>query len=381
MAGCVKQGLLIFIFIILLLPLVQQNLHVINNGKLYGYFEPARDIHFSWQKWFDGTFQQGKSNYHNDSVGFRPALVRLNNQIEFSLFNKMTGWITLGLNDCLFDESYIKAYTGADFTGEKVILERLLKLKAISDTLANSGKSFVLVYAPNKAFFYPENIPEHYISQKKEKTNLQVYKHIGDSLGINQIDFNAWIISMKKTSKELLFSKQGIHWTNYAAFIAGDSLVRYIEKMRRIKMLHPVCSQIIHTDNPVSPDADTREMTNLIFPAVKETFSYPVFKYIEDTTTKKPRVIFIGDIFVFNMLNNQMPQSATTDWQLWFYFGYVINSSNNEITQRNLLIKNYDWKNEINKADCIVMLYSSTNLSHLGDSFIEQAYDYYYPKK
>ncbi len=375
----IKKGLFSFLFIVLLLPFIQQNLPFIKSGQLAGFADYAKNIEFSREKWFDGSYQQEKNKYYNDNTGFRPDMVRLNNQIEFSLFKKMAGGVVLGHNNFLFHDSYIDAYNGVDFAGKKVILERLLKLKAISDTLGRLGKTFLLVYAPNKAFLYPQNIPEPYDHQKKEKNNLEVYKQIGDSIGLKQIDFNSWFISIKDTCRELLIAKQGIHWTIYGAYIAGDSLVKCIENIRNIHMPHPVLSRIIHTHSPNAADVDIKELTNLIFPLAEETFSYPDFKYTDDTSKTRPRLIFIGDSFVFNMINNKILQNTSSDWQFWFYFGVLLNSKNEQVTKENTLIKNYDWKSEINKTDCIVMLYSSTNLTHLGDGFIEQAYDHYYP--
>ena len=118
----------------------------------------------------------------------------------------------MGTHHCLYQEPYINAYYGEDFAGYKTIRERSIKLKAIQDTFAKLGKSLVLVYAPNKAAYYPEYFPEHRVHDKKGVTNLEEYRRMADSLGINQIDMNAWFISMKKTTHELLFSKQGIHW-------------------------------------------------------------------------------------------------------------------------------------------------------------------------
>jgi hypothetical protein len=383
MGNKTKKGLQVFIFIILLLPLVQQNFAFITYVGLKGYIDYAPDVTFSWEKWWEGTYQPGKSKYCNDWIGFRPDLIRTNNQLEFSLFRQINyGGTVLGLDNCLYFENYIDAYNGLDYRGDSAIRERLWKLKAINDTFSRLGKSLVLVHAPNKAYFYSEDIPEPYKGQKMEHTNLQSYLRIGDSLGINQIDLNDWFASMKNSSKELLMSKQGTHWTNYGAFIGGDSIVRYIEKLRNINMPHPVVSGIRHTKNPTNPDADINDLANLIVPVTDETFSYPIFKYDDnDTTKKKPRVIFIGDSFVINMIKNWTLQGATADWQFWFYFKFVMNKDYNIGNPEGPQIANYDWKSEMNKTDCIILMCVSVALPHLGDGFIEQAYDYYYPKE
>ncbi len=377
----IKKGLLAFLLIVFLLPFIQYNLPFITSGALKGFNDYAPDIDFSLEKWFNGSYQSAKSKYYNDHIGFRADMVRINNQIRFSLFRKITGKFILGRENCMFVDSYINEYTGADFAGEKAIRERMLKLKVVSDTLLRSGKSLILVYAPNKAYYYPEYIPAMYIHQRKGKTNLQVFKQTGDSLGINQIDFNEWFLTLKNTSKELLFSKSGIHWTSYAAFLAGDSLLRCIENLRNIRMPHPVLNSIIHTTQPRNADVDIGDMQNLVFPATTETFSYPDYTYVAYPTTSKPRIVFIGDSFVFNLMENNILQNTTTGWQFWFYFAYLFNAKNSVYNADNTLKDHCDWKKEISKSDCIVLLYTSINLTHLGDGFIEQAYDYYFPEK
>ncbi len=378
-----KKGLLTFLFTILLLPFIQQCFPFITSAQLNGYIDYAANTEFSWTKWFDGSYQQGKEKYCNDWTGFRPDLVRLSNQINYSFFNRISsGGGYIGLNNCLFFFNYIDAYNGSDFVGEPIIFKKLVMLKAIQDTLAHLGKSLIVVHAPNKAFFYPECIPEPYRRQNPAN-NLQSYLRIGDSLGINQINFNGWFVSMKNTSKELLLSKQGTHWTNYGAFIGGDSLVRYIEKLRNIQMLHPVCYGITHTNKPSNPDADIADLANLIFPVADETFSYPNFTYIEDSTKKKPRIVFIGDSFVVNMLKNWTLQGVTTDWQFWFSFKYVLNSNNPNVSSGSPLIEHFDWQDEIDKTDCVVLMYTSINLcidrNNFGSGFIEQEYNHYFP--
>ena len=41
----------------------------------------------------------------------------------------------------------------------------------------------------------------------------------------------------------------------------------------------------------------------------------------------------------------------------------------------------YDWKRELEGADLVVLLYTPMNAGHLGDGFIEQAYDHYFGNK
>ncbi len=257
----------------------------------------------------------------------------------------------------------------------------MIKLKAIQDTLSHMGKTFLFVFAPTKADYFPEYIPDKFKCTKCGPTNYGTYLHIGDSLRINKVDFNSWFIAMKGKSKEPLFTNQGIHWTEYAAFLAADSIIKYVERERNIKMRHPEWEQVEHTDDARGTDDDIAGAQNLLFPISKDIFAYPSVHYTNDTTRKKPAAIFIGDSFIMNLVKNRVIENVFDNWEFWFYFRLLCNADNLEGQGSNPHIENYDWKTALGKTDCVIMLYTSIGLTKLGDGFIEQAYDYYYPAK
>ncbi len=373
----IKKGLLLFLLIILCLPFAEQCFSFITSGPLDGGYKDADDVTFSVQGWLDGTYQHQKEKYLNDKVGFRPDLVRLNSQIDYSLFDICHSvWTVRGRDNYVFQNPYIEAYLGDDFIGYKKVLENSIKLKAIQDTLGHLGKSLILVYAASKASFYPEYFPDDRQHEQKKMTNQEAYKRAADSLGINQVDLDAWFLSMKHTSKELLFAKQGIHWTTYGVVLAADSLMRYVEKLRNIKIHHPVWTGMEHTTKPDHGDNDVVKGLNLIFPVATETFCYPIVRE-PDTGGIKPNVIYIGDSYAFKMLCFGHMKEMNTQCEYWGYFDDVHVINNGKFTY----IRDYDWKGAMNTADCIVLEYTAFNLRNLGNGFIDQAYDFYYPNK
>jgi len=374
-----KNGIIVFIFAVLLLPFSEQNLSFIKSRGLDGYYAGAPDVAFSCAKWFDGSYRDEKSRYLADNTGFRADMVRLNNQVEYSLFHILHGnWGVTDSDHCLMQPLYIRPYYGKDFEGYAVIHEKLRKLKAVQDTLSQMGKSLILVHAACKAFFYPEYIPAFYRSSKRGTTNFETYVRIADSMKINQLDFNSWFAGMKNKSKDLIYTKQGLHWSIYGSLLAADSLISYIEQLRNIQMPHPIWNKIVHTTQAKYSDDDIARALNLIYPFTTETYTYPIVTYPTDNNMVKPSVIYIGDSFLFQWMENGLMDSTNTGWQIWYYFTSVMDKNNRDIESKNL-IANYDWINAMNHADCIVLLYTSHNLPELGDGFIEKAYDHFYP--
>lgn len=378
MQSSIKSGLFIFLFAVLSLPMVQQYFPLVKSGGLNGYFATAPNIEFSWSKWMNSYYQDSTTRYLNDNTGFRADLIRINNQIDFSLFDKVhSEWRILeGKHNTAYQDVYIYAYTGRDYIGYDSIYHRMKKLRAIQDTLERLGKTVLLIHAPNKAYFYPEDIPDELAKTRSARTNLNTYLRVGDSIGIHQADFNGWFMSMKSISKELLYPRQGFHWSVYGSWLAADSLARYIEQTRNIHMRRPVMGNISHTTKAQDTDDDLVKGFNIIFPVTTETFSYPDIAYSQDTT--RPRVIYIGDSFLFTWMNSGFMDNTNAQWQIWYYFRYLLNSSNRAPEQTPL--GDMDWVQEIEHTDCVILMYTSRNLAQMGDGFIEQAYAHYYPK-
>ena len=94
----------------------------------------------------------------------------------------------------------------------------------------------------------------------------------------------------------------------------------------------------------------------------------------------KPKVIYIGDSFLFQWMDQWFFDNTNFDWQIWYYFRKVYDRPTLNGKQM-VAIANYDWLSELNKNDCIVVMYTSHNLHELGEGFIEKAYAHYYPER
>jgi hypothetical protein len=377
-----KKILFLICFSVMLLPFLQLCTNIVESAGLYGDYTNSPDVNFSWAKWWDGSYQQGKAAYVNDQGGFRRDLVRANNQVDYWLFKKLhCNSVVLGKNNCLYQPDYINAYYGRDFIGKDSALHQIMKLKAIQDTLARMGKTLVLAYSPCKAFYYPDDFPDDLKCTKAGPTNYQTFLQLADSLHLNQIDFNAWFLKIKQTSKDVLYPREGIHWSVYGALLAADSLTRYMEQLRHTKMQHMGWTSLRHSSRSEDTDEDVFKALNLIFPIYTDTFTYPEMVFKEDSTRTKPKVIYIGDSFCINWIHDNYMQFSNTNWEFWFYFHQIINQNNRDNPDGWIPINNYDWIGKIKSTDCIVIMYTSHNLHQLGNGFIEQAYAYFYPER
>lgn len=376
-----QKIILVFFFLILLAPLAQHKFNIVTSGRLFGYIQDSADVKFGVRGWWDGSYQRKKTFYLNDSFGFRSDFVRLNNQLDYFLYNRIHANATVaGKNGVMYEKAYIEEYNGVGFEGDAIAREKLKKIKAIQDTLSRLGKTFLLVYAPSKAYYFPDDFPKGFRKVVNKNNYYRSYRRLGDSLGVNQIDCNAWFVKMKPTTEAMLMSKEGIHWTYYGALVAADSIVRYLERVRHIDMPNFTWKRTL-SGEPKDQEVDITAAANLIFPVAKEDYRYPELIEEKDSLKTKPSIIFLGDSFLWTFAFNNVWPHISNDWEFWYYFHEAWSPDVASGKIPTIDLGQYDWFGSLLKKDCFVMLYTEPNLASLGNDFVEKAYDKFYPKK
>ena len=376
-----RKYLFYFGLLFLCVPFMQQSLEIVKVKPINGFLPPSPDATFNIENWWNEQYQPEKTSYLNEHFGFRPALLRFNNQIDYSIFNRVNSdWLVLSKGNCLFFQNELADRAGLLFPGEDSLRKKMMMVKAIQDTFAKMGKLMFIVYAPVKPAFYPEFIREDSLPAITGRTNVDRYKRLGKLMGINQVDIGAWFYAMKNTRKELLFPKQGFHWSMYGSLLAEDSIIKYIELQKQIVMPKPVLSNLIRTRIPRGSDDDARKLMNVMAQQGDEVYTYADVHYPRDSSLVKTYIMYIGDIYLLELLTNKMMDSCNSSWVIWWNSQYISNIADpNDKSPKGM--KTYDWIAGTKNMDCVVLLYTSWDLPRLGDGFVEKAYSYYYPKK
>ena len=210
-----KKYLFRMLMVLLFVPWIQASFKLVKVKDLKGAVEKTYNPVLNDRNWFEGRFQNQKEHYLNNEFGFRPSFVRLHNQIDFYLFDKLhANSVIRGKENYLYEYNYIKTYYGLDFIGADSIQNRMKQIKVIQDSLQARNKLFLLVFAASKGQFYPEYFPDSSIRDKKT-TNYEMHIKYAAETGVNFIDFNSWILSMKNNAPYPLYTKYGIHWSYY----------------------------------------------------------------------------------------------------------------------------------------------------------------------
>ena len=369
----INRILFIVVLTLLFVPMAQQWSRLVNETPLRGAIKEVPEPIFSWANWFSGSYQDKMEKYLNQHFGFRNAMVRVNNQLYYSLFRKAkANGVIIGKKGYLFERSYFDAYYGTDFLGKDTLYKELKKLKAVQDTMEAQGKTLLLVLAPGKATFFPEYIPDRY-RRKKGPTNLEYYLKFSKELGIHHLNFSSWFVKMKDTARYPLYPKTGIHWSYYGMALAADSILHTLENLRHIDLPDLVWKGIKVSRKLRNTDRDIERGMNLIFPLPNHPMPYP--QLAVDTVGKtRPRALVIADSYYWQIYSAHIPQQVFREQEFWFY--------NQQINPKRK--DGVAWTNEVNlsdelkKKDIVILLCTEPVLKRLFWGFIDDAYAAYF---
>ena len=365
----------------LFLPLIQMVKPFVEVGPLFGSIVPTAKDSLTLEAWFDGTYQENRNKYVNEQFGFRNTAVRLHNQIAFSLFRKAkANGVIIGKEDYLYEIKYINAFRGAEEVNQSELDSNLFMLKAIQSKLKEKGVELIVVMNPGKASFYSEFIPDEFPIVSNRSYYSEYQKGL-QSQGIQHIDFGKWFREMKGKTPAPLFPKTGIHWSQYGATLAADSLVNYCMRLFGKDMNEFGWNK---NDLPLSTtmesvDDDIGLGMNLYSPIDVLPMAYPRVgvndKYGVSFGNRgiQPKVAVISDSYFFNLMQLPWAPDIFSELNFYFYNKQLHHLPGGATTNTDVLSQMQD----IEKSNLLFVMATECNMDKLGWGFISNAYKYF----
>lgn len=355
------------ILLFLYLPLLQSTFHLKKYIRpLKGAYQEVSDITLNKQNWFDGTYQISKDAFINQNFGFRNYYVFLNNQVDYALFNKANAdKIVVGKGGFLYESNYIDSYFGNNFVGEEVLRAKVALLKDLQDYFKSRNVTLQILLAPGKGTFYPEFIPDNWISEKK-LNNYECFVKEAKKSGLNIFDCNQWFLDMKNITPYDLYPKTGIHWSNYGSLLVFDSLTRKIESEAHMNLKNLEITNVSFSDSLLSPDEDIGNALNLAFKIQPLPMPYAKYIWTNDTTFTRPNTLFIGDSYFWNMYYEGLVNNVFEESKFWYYNQTIYPESEpvREVGKLNVA-------EELQKYKVIVLMATDCNIHDIGWGFAE----------
>ncbi len=317
------------------IPMLQKLLPVFpQDYALAGYADQAGKPVFSLKSFLSGDFQDQFTDYMQDNVGYRGYLIAIKNQVDYALFHILHYTIEEGKEGQLFYWNHIDTHCGHLMLDSNTLFQKMQEYKQLKVLLNERNIKLLYVLAPGKPNFYEDKLPEKYAGKCQGSNND--YTALLNALNAGQfelIDFNAWFKNNRDTFSYPVFPRLGTHWSFYAACIAMDSLSRYISSASGIAIPPYKPAHIRLTDQPYTTDKDLASLLNLLFPLKSDTLAYPEYVFDPPSARKKPKVLFIGDSFTWNLIDTKLPGDMfSADSRYWFHGHGLYDLKGNWIT-------------------------------------------------
>ena len=374
----IKHIIFIFFVVVLFLPLIQQLYPIIKFKPLLGKFEVATKPALNYNELFQGSYQPKLEKYINDHIGYRNLFIRLFNQVRYKFMNTSNAeGAKIGTDGYLYQEEYILSYLGKDFVHPTIINRNIYKLKLLQDTLQKLDKDIIVVLAPGKGSFYPNNFPLIYRQKSKTTSNYDLYQDLLVKNGINTIDFRSWFHSIKDTSSYTLMTKNGIHCSKYSESLVADSLIKYISKQFNVSLPTIKVNKIVRTNIPQSSDNDILQTMNLLCEPSDLPLFYPEIEIVKNPNQKRTiKPIVIADSYFYGLFEMGLINDIMTQGEYWFYFNRIENRRKDKKTKPQEL----NLREEVDKKDLIILYSTDMNLKYLGFGAIDKLYELYFGK-
>lgn len=365
--------------LLLLVPWFQKKFHLVEEEELFGSFE-KQEVELkklSLKTYRTGEFQQAADEYLSSKIGFKNRLIKLNNQLNYSLFNKTNANdVIIGKNEMLIPEVYIKSYYGLDAISNERIDDFTEKLIVIQDSLNKKNKLLVVMIAPGKVSVYPENVPDKYNRlYKRQENNYDKIKKASEGKGLQLFDMSVFLKQEKAKSKHPVFPSKGLHWSGYSVAKVTDTLLKYLDAKTPYNIPTIQLKEGKTTkENYRFTDYDIGEAMNLLWNVSNDNLYYPIIEY-KTKNKKKPTVLGVGDSFIqsFYGFYPTFDSSFSDQSQLWFYNKII--DWPERIRQHQIKSSWLDLKTEIEKTDIVILEMSEENIRQTGYGFVDELYN------
>lgn len=345
--------LMVFLFV----PIIQEWGGVFPVKPLKGVFEPTPKPELTFDNYKSNTYQTNIEKYLSEHFGLREPVIRLYNQYVWSAYNKTyCHFIVPGKQGYLYYALAVNEHYGLELpkhykSNEEAMKDADIELRQMNKlrhVLKDYGIEFVAFIAPDKPEVYPEYLPR----RDADTTSIHLTDYFSrrmDETGFPYINMTDWFVKMKDTVSFPLFPKTDSHW-RYSAIYGYDSLFRFINTLDGEAKFPN-----IHIGPPVAYESDKlegdEETLNLIFRIRGDKTKYKSDITVdEDSTQRKPKVLFVGDSFIWSMEAFLPAREIMADREVWFYNNTAYVGFDN----KTMSVKEIDRLSHILNADYVV---------------------------
>jgi hypothetical protein len=347
--------------------------------KLRGVTVPPPTPVWDWPGVASGeTFRMSEA-WFDHHVGLRNLWVRLDNQLNYSLFRETAlrdegTRVVAGPGDWLYEHHYIRYAVEPSKLREPQLREALARMRAVQDKLAARGIPFLLVVAPSKVEVYPEHAPAvHFAGRKPSEvtTSFERARPLFKEYGINLYDGPARYLQWKESLPDNLFVRSGTHWSYYSVHRVMDELRDWLNPRLR----HPIPEFKLKRLRAASPRFEDTDLIGLMNLLVSAPYEHPSpFPELEAQTAvppeELPRILWVHDSFGWMPVNLLYQANAARPSHSLYYFSLETYEIPN-LKPTTPKAADIEWETYLRDYDAVVMVWTEIAFDHMGWGFFE----------
>ena len=370
----------------MLIPVLQAKFHFTEQQQLSGAITPAPRATFSWGEIQGGTFQPALEAYLGDRMGFRAFLVKMRNQLRFSIFQVSTNSaVVIGRGGLVFQDAPVFTYLGIDSVGFKQRAQfRVKRLRQVQQDLAGRGIPLLFVMAPNKARQLSDFLPEMLPQPRPGRSNYEVYTSEMRRQGVALLNLTPLFTAWADTAHYPLFPWSGTHWNAYGATLSADTILGRVESLVHapVPRLRQTGPPLVTTmANPI--DGDLTASMNLMFPPQGPPAVYPQMGPAPGRPgEQRPNLLLVGDSFNWGLMffSPFIQHAFAPESRFWYYNRTVyIPDTYEHKDPANEDVGKLNIRQQVESRKIIIILMTEHNLAYHEFGFTQQLFDLYHP--
>ena len=366
-----------FLWLLLLLPALQAKFRWLPELPLAGAYTVAPRAEWSRAGMADNSYQGALERYLEDRIGFRTFVIRLRNQLGYSVFHE--SWASsmgVGRHGVLF-EVPMDAYLGTDYVGDAEVALNVRRFRVVQDTLARHGVQLVFVIAPGKPRVMAESLPPAIATSPRTLSNYEAYAKALPAAGVHTLDFSRALRRWKRTAPYPVATTGGAHWSMYGGLLAADSLFAYLRHTLHVTPAPFRTTGYDLTTTPRDTDDDLAKTLNLLWPAGTEQLAYPKLEFPGlPAGQARPNLLLIADSFGWTWASTVLEQTFSDQSRYWYYNTEVVWPGN---TPEGRDLSQLKRRDQYLGRDVIVVMFNERNLAKFDKGFSREVFNLFYP--
>lgn len=342
-------------------------------SRLKGVEEDITPPKWNMEALRSGATVKAISDWFDARVGLRSFWVRLDNQIDYSLFRQTAQRgdgtrLVLAPGDWLYERQYIEFATNKSKLAPEECARRVERMRRVEAKLARRGIPLLYVIAPSKASVYPEHIPAEFFREKKPEqivTSWELGRDYLPNSGVSYIDGPTLYERWKREGVPDLFARSGTHWSYVSALRIWDE-IRASLNPRLAHPIPPLQFAPLQAHRPQNNDRDLLDLANLL---VSRPYEHPLPKPTmipqkEVKTADLPRILWVHDSFGWVLIEELYESNSARPSNSLYYFATEMKIPGGIATDRK--IAEIDWPTYLRDYDAIVLVW--TEIAYEFDS-------------